>query len=153
MNMKKLLFVLTVLALISTVACKTNDKKSANTSTLSQEEKTRIGNDSANFTSIEWLDSTNANLGKIKEGAIVEVAYRFKNSGTKVLVVEDVTAGCGCTVPEKPEKPIAPGEESVIRAKFDSKGKAGTQNKYITVTANTTPSKQQVLQFTVEVTP
>ena len=151
--MKKLLFVLTVLALISTVACKTNDKKSANTSTLSQEEKTRIGNDSANFTSIEWLDSTNANLGKIKESAIVEMAYRFKNSGTKVLVVEDVTAGCGCTVPEKPEKPIAPGEESVIRAKFDSKGKAGTQNKYITVTANTTPSKQQVLQFTVEVTP
>jgi len=153
MNMKKLLFVLSVLALISTVACKTNDKKSANTSDLTQEEKTKIGLDSANFTSIEWLDSTNANLGKVKEGAIVEVAYRFKNSGTKVLVVEDVTAGCGCTVPEKPEKPIAPGEESVIRAKFDSKGKAGTQNKYITVTANTTPSKQQVLQFTVEVTP
>ena len=151
--MKKLLFVLTVLALISTVACKTNDKKSSDASSLSQEEKTRIGNDSANFTSIEWLDSTNANLGKVKEGAIVEVAYRFKNSGNKVLVVEDVTAGCGCTVPEKPEKPIAPGEESVIRAKFDSKGKAGTQNKYITVTANTTPSKQQVLQFTVEVTP
>jgi len=153
MNMKKLLFVLSVLALISTVACKTNDKKSANTSDLTQEEKTKIGLDSANFTSIEWLDSTNANLGKVKEGAIVEVAYRFKNSGNKVLVVEDVTAGCGCTVPEKPEKPIAPGEESVIRAKFDSKGKAGTQNKYITVTANTTPSKQQVLQFTVEVTP
>jgi len=153
MNMKKLLFVLSVLALISTVACKTNDKKSANTSDLTQEEKTKIGLDSANFTSIEWLDSTNANLGKVKEGAIVEVAYRFKNSGNKVLVVADVTAGCGCTVPEKPEKPIAPGEESVIRAKFDSKGKAGTQNKYITVTANTTPSKQQVLQFTVEVTP
>lgn len=153
MNMKKIVFVLAVLALISTVACKTNDKKSASSSSLSDEEKTRIANDSANFTSIEWLDSTNANLGKVKEGAIVEVAYRFKNSGTKQLVVEDVTAGCGCTVPEKPEKPIGPGEEGVIRAKFDSKGRVGPNNKYVTVTANTTPSKQQVLQFSVEVTP
>lgn len=153
MNMKKILFVLAVLALISTVACKTNDKKSATTSSLSDEEKTRIANDSANFTTIEWLDSTNANLGKVKEGAIVEVAYRFKNSGTKQLVVEDVTAGCGCTVPEKPEKPIGPGEEGVIRAKFDSKGRVGPNNKYVTVTANTSPSKQQVLQFSVEVTP
>jgi hypothetical protein len=153
MNMKKILFVLTILALISIVACKTNDKKSAGTSSLSEDEKTRIANDSANFTSIEWLDSTNANLGKVKEGALVEVAYRFKNSGTKTLVIKDVTAGCGCTVPEKPEKPIAPGEEGVIRAKFDSKGRAGTNNKYVTVTANTTPSTQQVLQFTVEVTP
>jgi hypothetical protein len=153
MDMKKILFALSILTLISTVACKTNDKKSASTATLTEDEKTRISLDSANFTSIEWLDSTNANLGKVKEGAIVEVAYRFKNSGTKTLVVEDVTAGCGCTVPEKPEKPIAPGEEGVIRAKFDSKGRVGTNNKYVTVTANTTPSKQQVLQFTVEVTP
>jgi hypothetical protein len=151
MIMKKLLFVLTVVALASLVACKTTDKKPENG--LSAEEKTKMGNDSANFTAIEWLDSTNADLGKVKEGAIVEVSYRFKNSGTKTLVIEDVSAGCGCTVPEKPEKPFAPGEEGVIRAKFDSKGRAGTNNKYVTVTANTSPSKQQVLQFKVEVTP
>jgi hypothetical protein len=151
MNMKKLLFVLTVVALASLVACKTTDKKPENA--LSAEEKTKMGNDSANFTTIEWLDSTNADLGNVKEGAIVEVSYRFKNSGNKILVIEDVSAGCGCTVPEKPEKPFAPGEEGVIRAKFDSKGRAGPNNKYVTVTANTSPSKQQVLQFKVEVTP
>jgi hypothetical protein len=149
--MKKLLFVLTAITLVLLVACRTADKKPDNT--LSAEEKTKMANDSANFTSIEWLDSTNTDLGKVKEGAIVEVSYRFKNSGNKTLIIEDVSAGCGCTVPEKPEKPIAPGEEGVIRAKFDSKGRAGTNNKYVTVTANTSPSKQQILQFTVNVTP
>jgi hypothetical protein len=149
--MKKLLFVLTAVTLVSLVSCKTADKKPDNT--LSSEERTKMANDSANFTSIEWLDSTNTDLGKVKEGAIVEVSYRFKNSGTKTLVIEDVSAGCGCTVPEKPEKPFAPGEEGVIRAKFDSKGRAGTNNKYVTVTSNTSPSKQQILQFTVNVTP
>ncbi|MEO5563769.1 MAG: DUF1573 domain-containing protein, partial [Chitinophagaceae bacterium] len=81
------------------------------------------------------------------------VSYRFKNSGNKSLVIEDVAAGCGCTVPEKPEQAFAPGEEGVIRAKFDSKGRVGTNNKFVTVTANTSPSKQQVLKFNVEVTP
>ena len=40
-------------------------------------------------------------------------------------------ASCGCTVPEKPEKPFAPGEEGVIKAKFDSHGTSIGRNKKI----------------------
>jgi hypothetical protein len=145
--MKKILIF--VLAAAGIAACNSEDK---NAGPQTAEERIMAMRDSANFTSIEWLDSTLLNLGKVKEGTIVEVSYRFKNSGSKNLVIEDVAAACGCTVPEKPERAFAPGEEGVIKAKFDSRGRVGTNNKYVTVTSNTTPSKQHTLHFTVEVT-
>ena len=145
--MKKLLFVLTAITLVSLVACKTADKKPENT--LSSEERTKMANDSANFTSIEWLDSINTDLGNVKEGAIVEVSYRFKNAGNKTLVIEDVSAGCGCTVPEKPEQPFAPGQEGVIKASFNGSG-SGMISKSVTVTANTNPTLHN-LTFTGEI--
>ncbi len=101
---------------------------------------------------MQWLDSTYKDLGKVKEGQVVEVAYRFKNTGTKNLVIANVSASCGCTIPEKPEKPIAPGEEGVIKAKFDSKGRPkGEARKDVFVKANTEPQDQQ-LSFRVEIT-
>jgi hypothetical protein len=147
--MKKAIFILFVSGLFA--ACGSNDTQSTET-TLSADDKSKAAADSSNFTTIQWIDSTVQDLGRVKEGAIVEVSYRFKNAGDKSLVIEDVVAGCGCTVPEKPEKAFAPGEEGVIRAKFDSKGRFGTNDKSVTVTSNTKPEKIQTLQFKVEVT-
>jgi Protein of unknown function (DUF1573) len=108
--------------------------------------------DSANFTSIQWLDSMNQNIGKVKQGQVVEIAWRFKNVGKKPLVIQDVRPGCGCTVAEKPEEPIAPGEESVIKGKFDSNNQSeGEHNKMISVLANTVNSTYHQLSFRVEV--
>ena len=146
--MKKMLFVLFAAGLF---ACQTADKKTG--AALSQEEKDKAARDSANFTTIEWLDSTVKDLGNIKEGQVVEVSYRFKNSGDKPLIIAGVTASCGCTVPEKPEKPIAPGQEDVIKAKFDSKGRPkGENRKDVFVTANTKPESSIQLSFKVVVT-
>ena len=131
-------------------ACQTNDKKSAATNSIPKEERDKAILDTANFTSIQWLDSIYKDMGKVPEGTMVEVAFRFKNSGTKVLIIDDVTAGCGCTVPEKPERGYAPGEEGVIKATFNSKGRIGENNKELYVTSNTYP-KPQGLTFRVEV--
>lgn len=142
--MKKGLIILVVLA--SMVACKTSDKKATETP-LSAEEKENAIADTANFTSIEWIDSTKKNLGKLKKDETIEISYRFKNVGTKNLIIENVTASCGCTIPEKPEQAFAPGEEGVIKAKFNGSGH-GTIMKQITVTANTKPQKEHFLTFT-----
>jgi Protein of unknown function (DUF1573) len=130
--MKNLLILLVVTGF---VACQTSDKKTT-----------------GETTTIQWLDSTTLDLGSIKEGQILEVQYHFKNTGDKNLVIEDVSASCGCTVAEKPEKPIAPGKEDVIKAKFDSRSKSGPQFKTLMVTANTTPEKVHNLSFKVQVT-
>ena len=146
--MKQLLFILLAAGLF---ACQNADTKTDKSLTL--EEKETATKDSANFTSIQWLDSTYIDLGKVKEGQVVEVSYRFKNSGDKNLVIANVSASCGCTVPEKPEKPFSPGEEGVIKAKFDSKGRGkGETRKEVFVTANTKPENLTQLSFRVEIT-
>lgn len=147
--MKKIVFFLS--AIISIAACKNEDKKEP--ALLTKELKDKATTDSTNFTSIQWLDSTFLDLGKIKKGETVEVSFRFKNTGTKQLVIADVSAGCGCTIPEKPEQPFAPGEEGIIKAKFESKNQnAGPHQKPVYVTANTNTPNPIVLNFKVEIT-
>jgi len=158
--MKNLIIVLA--ALLTIAACKSGDKKAAVTSKSSEtpafnsvdnpgNANTESSNtvDTSNFTAIQWIDKINQNLPKIKEGEVIEVTYRFKNVGSKPLIVQNVSASCGCTVPEKPEEPILPGMEGLIKAKFDSHGKAGSNTKTLTVLANTNSDK--ILTFSVEV--
>lgn len=146
MNMNKLLIIFTLA--IGIAACKSNDKTEAG---KSGNDNTVI--DSAATTSIAWLDSTFIDLGKIKQGAEVEVTFRFKNTGDKPLVIKDVRAGCGCTVPEKPTEPFSPDEEGKIKAKFSSIGQQiGEHIKNVTVVANTNPESTFILHFRVEVT-
>jgi len=146
--MKKLLIIICTAGLL---ACQTADEKTS--AVLTQEQKDQAAKDSANFTTMEWLDSTVKDLGQIKEGQVVEVSYRFKNTGDKPLIIAGVSASCGCTVPEKPEKPIAPGQEDVIKAKFDSKGRPkGENRKDVFVTANTKPQSSTQLSFKVVIT-
>lgn len=151
----KLLLLLITSAFILT-SCGSNEVNSAENSvaaikTVSDDEATEPVNAEANLTEIEWTDSTFQNIGKIKEGQIVEIAWKFKNVGTKPLIIENTSASCGCTVAEKPEAPIAVGKDGVIRAKFDSNGRPGSQRKDVYVIANTTGSKEHHLSFMMEV--
>lgn len=93
-------------------------------------------NDSSKSTTIEWLDPVVQNLGKMERGQIAEITWKFRNTGKNPLYVTNVHAGCGCTIPEKPEEPIAPGAESVIKAKFNSSNFSGHVTKEVFVQAN-----------------
>lgn len=66
--------------------------------------------------------------------------FIVKNTGKKPLIIEKVEASCGCTTPEKPEKPILPGKSDKIKVVFHPKpGQTGEQNKTVTVSSNTSP--------------
>src|SRR5579862_1301473 len=105
--------------------------------------------DSANFTTIQWLDSTNKNFGTIAEGQKLEVTYHFRNSGNKPLVIARVQPSCGCTVAEQPTEPVEPGREGNIKAVFDSENHAGVNHKTLYVYANTKGTQANELQFAV----
>jgi len=90
-------------------------------------------------TAVEVIDKT-YNFGTITEGDKVEYNFRFKNTGKKPLVITNATASCGCTVPERPDKPVMPGDTSFIKVVFNSKGKSGHQDKSIIVSSNAKPS-------------
>jgi len=95
-------------------------------------------------TIVQIIDSS-YNFGKVSEGEIVEYNYRFKNTGTKPLIVTNVSASCGCTVPEKPEQPIQPGETGFIKVKFDSQNRVGNAHKTVTVSSNAAPAFPELL--------
>jgi hypothetical protein len=79
------------------------------------------------------------NFGTINQGDVVSHTFKFKNTGSEPLIITDAKATCGCTVPKKPNEPIAPGETGEIVVEFNSAGKTGAQTKQVTVTANTNP--------------
>ncbi len=139
-NMKAILILLTAaFALSCNNSSDTSDstKDSVYQDSVKYQERLVAEKDSTNFSSIQWIDSISQNMGKMKEGAVLDISWRFRNVGDKPLVIIQADAGCGCTVAEKPEQPIAPGGEGVIKAKFDSNGRPGQQNKNVTVRANT----------------
>ena len=95
-------------------------------------------------TTVQMIDSV-YDFGKIAEGENVEFSYRFKNTGSNPLIVSNVSASCGCTVPEKPEAPIKPGETGFIKVKFNSEGRPGMAHKTVNVLANASPAFPELL--------
>jgi hypothetical protein len=88
---------------------------------------------------------TTHDFGSIKEGEVVKHTFEFTNTGKSPLVIESATSTCGCTVPEVPEGPVAPGAKGKIEVQFSSAGKGGTQQmKVISIKANTHPEITQV---------
>ncbi len=91
-------------------------------------------------------------FGTIDEGEKASHKYKFKNTGSEPLIISNAKGSCGCTVPQWPKDPIAPGESSEILVEFNSKNKKGKQSKRVTITANTDPT-QTFLTIKGEVTP
>lgn len=83
-------------------------------------------------------------FGTITEGEKVTHVFNFTNTGDADLVIVSAKGSCGCTVPEWPKEPIAPGEEGKISVVFNSEGKKGMQNKRVSIVANTEPSTTAV---------
>ena len=61
--------------------------------------------------------------------------FVFINTGKEPLIIEKCKGSCGCTVPEWPKEPIAPGETGTIKVNYDEK-RVGPYTKSITITSN-----------------
>lgn len=75
-------------------------------------------------------------FGDITQGDKVSHTFELTNSGTAPLVISNVAATCGCTIPSWPKEPIAPGKTAEIQVSFNSTGKMGKQNSVVRVYSN-----------------
>ena len=66
----------------------------------------------------------------------VSVNFIFSNKGKTPLVIYDVKASCGCTVPTWPKAPIKPDGKSLIKVDFETKKQKGVFTKTIFVESN-----------------
>jgi hypothetical protein len=76
------------------------------------------------------------NFGSVPQGTVVERDFTFKNTGKSPLVITETKVTCGCTTPDYPKDPIAPGKTGTIHVRFNSAGKMGAQDKTITIVSN-----------------
>ena len=84
--------------------------------------------------------------GKVVKGEVIDAKFTIKNTGDFPLVIGDVKGSCSCTVAEKPEEPILPGEEGFVKAHVTTQSaNAGVLAKMVNIVANTEPSRTEVV--------
>ena len=100
-------------------------------------------------TTIGYAAATH-DFGKFKQDSETQYVLKFTNTGKEPLVITNAVGSCGCTVPDYPKHPIAPGESGDLSVVYKPGKQEGQQSKTVTVTANTEPS-QTVLRISAEV--
>ncbi len=83
---------------------------------------------------IEFSKETN-DYGTIKYDSDGYCTFEFKNTGKSPLIIANAQGSCGCTIPEWPKEPIAPGKKGAIRVHYDTK-RPGPFTKSVTITSN-----------------
>jgi len=75
-------------------------------------------------------------FGQMHDGEKATHNFSFTNNGKRPLLITNAAGSCGCTVPDFPHEPIAPGQSGVINVIFNSSGKSGMQHKSVTLKSN-----------------
>ena len=88
--------------------------------------------------------------GVMEQNGNGQCEFVFTNTGTEPLLITNARGSCGCTVPEWPREPIAPGASSAIKVKYDTK-RPGPINKSVTITSNAINTPTKVLRIKGEV--
>ena len=81
------------------------------------------------------FDTDTIDYGEITKGSDGVRTFTFENTGDAPLEIQGVRSSCGCTIPKKPEAPIAPGEKGEITVRYDT-NRVGVFRKTITVNTN-----------------
>jgi hypothetical protein len=140
--MKKILVLWAVMAFM--ISCNSNQKGGLNTG-LVNNPATAAGNTDPSQVPVIIFEKTTHDFGTLKDGEKVSYSFKFTNTGKSELVISNVIASCGCTVPTFPKEPIPPGQSEYINVQFDSKGRSGNFTKEVTIFANTIPNQMQLI--------
>ena len=91
------------------------------------------------------FDSEKFHFGEIIQGEEVEHKFKLINTGKSNLVIRKLRASCGCTVVQPEKDVIKPGKSTMIKARFNSKGKSGNQKYAVTVITNDPKNYRKIL--------
>jgi hypothetical protein len=127
--------------IVSTIASgsQTDEEIKEEQKQIAIDEAKRIEDKKRNVTTLSF-NRLDHDFGKVIEDTDNFTEFMVTNTGDKPLIISNVKASCGCTTPEKPEGPIAPGKSDKIKVKFHpNPGQLNEIQKTVTITANTDP--------------
>ena len=117
-----------------------NTTTPTNTNSLDPQNQAADAGTSSNLpkTTLSWSEKEH-DFGNIQQDSENTHIFTFTNTGNEPLIIEKAKGSCGCTVPEYPKEPIAPGESNEIKVVYKPGKQKNNQAKKVTVTANTDP--------------
>ncbi len=96
---------------------------------------------------------TDHDFGRIIEGAKPSTEFKIRNTGTSELVIDKVTASCGCTVPMPESRQLAAGTDTRMTVLFDSTGRQGAWRGSVTLYTNDPSAPRVVVQLRADIVP
>ncbi|WP_419214167.1 DUF1573 domain-containing protein [Maribacter sp. X9] len=131
--MKKIVLVVGLVSMVAFTSCKENASSKIKTDNVAE---AAVRDEASKAVPVMSFEKSEHDFGTIEQGTPQETAFKFTNTGTAPLIITDAKSSCGCTVPNPPKDPIAPGETGELTVKFNGSGQ-NQVTKTITVTANT----------------
>lgn len=100
------------------------------------------------------IDKDLHDYGTIEYGSERACYFTITNTGNAPLIISKCQGSCGCTVPDCPKTPIAPGASAKIKVEYDT-NRTGPFHKSVTITSNAvnTPSKVIKIKGSVKAKP
>lgn len=124
--MKKVLFLSAALALVATTTFAQSKKPSK------AEKSNKVAVEQAHDGPKVDFKATTIDLGNVPQGVPAEAEFVFKNTGNTPIVIQKVTAACGCTTPSYTKDTVLPGKSGSVKAAYNA-ANPGSFNKNITV--------------------
>jgi hypothetical protein len=100
------------------------------------------------FGQLTW-ETTQQTFNSKPKDEFVTAKYKFTNTGTQPITVENVRTSCGCTTAVLKKTVYAPGESGEIESRFTFSGRTGRQEKAIMVQTSDKPNDPTILQLHV----
>ena len=81
------------------------------------------------------VDRTEYDFGTFSMSERQECIFRITNSGSSLLMVQDVVTSCGCTKVEYDNRPVPPGQSMDLKVIYEAE-ESGRFTKVVTVYSN-----------------
>lgn len=64
------------------------------------------------------VDKTSVSMGNFNWQEEQKATFTLKNTGDKLLVIQDVATSCGCTTVSYSKEPVQPGKETTLEVAY-----------------------------------
>lgn len=139
--MKKL-FLLSLFVGLSLTALNAQEVKQDNNT----KDRSAVVEKPLNGPQIEFAEQVH-DYGKVKKGGDGNCEFVFTNTGNEPLILSNVKASCGCTVPTWTKEPIMPGKTGTIKVRYNTNTSPQSFTKTITVSSNSINAPRLTLKI------
>lgn len=70
--------------------------------------------------------------------------FALVNEGDSPLAILSGRATCGCTTPDYPKEPVAPGDTAFVKVTYDPDSRPGRFSKFVYIETNTEPQRSRL---------